>query len=50
MAEIFQIRLGAKRRVRYINRAGRNLSGQQKQVSAKAKGELRKLYGKESES
>lgn len=30
----------------YINRAGRNLSGQQRQVLARAKGELQKLYGK----
>ena len=31
----------------YINRAGRNLSGQQKEVLGKAKDQLRKLYGKE---
>jgi len=30
----------------YINRAGRNLSGQQKLVLAKAKRELQGLYGK----
>ena len=30
----------------YINRAGRNLSADQKQVLERAKDELRKLYGK----
>ncbi|MGN6395709.1 MAG: DUF3175 domain-containing protein [Mucilaginibacter sp.] len=31
----------------YINRAGKNLEASQKEVLEKAKGELRKLYGRE---
>ena len=30
----------------YINRAGQNLSGEQRRVLGRAKAELRKLYGK----